>query len=264
MLSHLVIHRTKSNNEFNYILNNGNRRNKCFTIRTRAIRILIVRVSLRASSFLICFRAVSFYQRSSKRDTLARIERIARYSFGNIVFANVPNCSIRDRVGSLAIPMEAFVASTLRAFSPLFAVSVPALMLFLSTRDRSLLSLLYCLRRPILFRPRRKPSCHTFLPQSPATSLDPLHAANPTTAETWNPRFRGKSCQTNRGGSSRLRRTYRSTKRASPFRFAPRFAPRSASRSTSNSTTYRGIELPRIFGETIDDTWDESGSRSTR
>lgn len=184
MLSHLVIHRTKSNNEFNYILNNGNRRNKCFTIRTRAIRILIVRVSLRASSFLICFRAVSFYQRSSKRDTLARIERIARYSFGNIVFANVPNCSIRDRVGSLAIPMEAFVASTLRAFSPLFAVSVPAPMLFLSTRDRSLLSLLYCLRRPILFRPRRKPSCHTFLPQSPATSLDPLHAANPTTAET--------------------------------------------------------------------------------
>lgn len=51
---------------------------------------------------------------------------------------------------------------------------------------------------------------------------------------------------------------------ASPFRFAPRFAPRSASPSTSNSTTYRGIELPRIFGETIDDTWDESGSRSTR
>lgn len=116
MLSHLVIHRTKSNNEFNYILNNGNRRNKCFTIRTRAIRILIVRVSLRASSFLICFRAVSFYQRSSKRDTLARTERIARYSFGNIVFANVPNCSIRDRVGSLAIPMEAFVASTFERF----------------------------------------------------------------------------------------------------------------------------------------------------
>lgn len=93
----------------------------------------------------------------------ARSNREDRALFiANIVFANVPNCSIRDRVGSLAISMEAFVASILRAFSPLFAVSVPAPMLFLSTRDRSLLSLLYCLRRPILFRPRRKPSCHTF------------------------------------------------------------------------------------------------------
>lgn len=191
----------------------------------------------------------------------ARSNREDRALFiANIVLANVANCSIRDRVGSLAIPMEALVASALRAFSPHFAVSVPAPMLFLSTRDRSLLSLLYCLRRPILFRPRRKPSCHTFLPQSPATSLDPLHAANPTTAETWNPRFRGKCCQTNRGDLSPLRRTYRSTKGGSPFRFAPR----SASRSISNSTTYRGFHLPRIFGETIDDTWDESGSRSTR
>lgn len=194
----------------------------------------------------------------------ARSNREDRALFiADIVFADVPNRSIRDRVGSLdSIDPDGSVrclrpSSVLAAFRsqrsspdafPIDARSVVALVaLLLASAD----------------------------PLSTASEAFLPHFFTTVTRHVRLTRFTPQILQRQKRGTlvsaanaaKRIEEIRRvcderigATKDGSPFRFAPR----SASRSISNSTTYRGFDLPRTFGETIDDTWDESGSRSTR